>query len=89
MVGCFRCGRTRLPGDTVWASCDDCGKTVGICRRGCAQVVRNPRWFLDETMDWHQRFACAARAVTFGGAGPPGRAAAPAPPSWRPGQGLV
>jgi hypothetical protein len=89
MVGCFRCGRRRLPGDTVHATCEACGKTVGICRHGaCAQVVRNPRWFIDESMDWHRRHACgrAPRVTPVVGA--------PAPPAtearrWRAGQGLV
>ena len=56
-IGCVGCGREYRSSLTVFAQCDGCGKTVGMCLP-CTRTVVHARQLLDESMEWHEQHAC-------------------------------
>lgn len=64
-VGCFKCGKAWPAAEAISATCEVCGKTVGICFT-CARVmffrkigvplhliVRDGGRFIAQSMEWH------------------------------------
>lgn len=51
MIGCVRCGDESPRQHAVFAQCNTCGKTCGVCRP-CSRF--RGAGFLRDAMDWHR-----------------------------------
>jgi len=52
LVGCVRCGEQWPRQHAVFAQCNACGKTCGVCRP-CGRILGVG--FLRDAMAWHQQ----------------------------------